>query len=377
MMLTEDELPEPDIAQHLLDAFGEESIALVTPAGSITRINARWSKHCADNGGDPLRCGTGENYFEVCRRVRGPERTDALRFLAAAARLFGGQTRHEDFVYRCATPTATRWCRAILSIVHAPEPLLLVRHQDITAEELGQQELIVARDALQKAETVRDELLDLVSHELRTPVTVVRGNASALARRGEGLSRAERRQALLDLERDAVRLQQVVENLLVLARREEISSEQQEPVDLGHVVRRAVQELQLQYPDRPVEVLRPGDSPVVLGAERQLKQILVNLLSNAAKYSPATSPIAVSLERAGADARVSVSDKGIGVMEDEAPHVFEPFYRSPRAMEVASGMGLGLTACKLLVDQHQGLIEPTRVGTDGATFTLSLPLAVA
>jgi signal transduction histidine kinase len=112
---------------------------------------------------------------------------------------------------------------------------------------------------------------------------------------------------------------------------------------------------------------------VVLGNEMQVRQIVGNLLSNAAKYGGSSSEIAVTLARDGGDAVVSVEDHGIGLSEEARASIFEAFYRSAEASRAAAGVGLGLTVCQRLVALHGGRIwvdsEPGRT-----VFSFTIPL---
>jgi signal transduction histidine kinase len=118
------------------------------------------------------------------------------------------------------------------------------------------------------------------------------------------------------------------------------------------------------------------DQAVVLGDADRLKQLLLNLVDNARKYTPKGGKVTLGLRRAGGWAQLSVADTGLGIPAQDLPHIFERFYRVDKARSrVAGGTGLGLSIAKHIVLAHQGTISvKSRLG-EGTTFTVSLPIS--
>ncbi|MCC7366238.1 MAG: PAS domain-containing protein [Dehalococcoidia bacterium] len=245
---------------------------------------------------------------------------------------------------------------------------------DVSEQEAARSELRQVADDLRRANAVKDEVLGLVSHELRTPLTTLRGNANALARHGRALSEEQRNDALGDIERDAERLQQIVENMLILARIEASDEVEVEPVRLQRVIERAVADHRIRHPWHPVSITYTEELPPALAHTVYFRQVLTNLLSNAAKYSDPDKPIDVEVGRLGDSAIVRVLDRGAGIAQEEAERIFDPFYRSSETATRASGMGLGLSVCKRLVEEQGGEIAVARREGGGTAVTFSVRL---
>ena len=230
-----------------------------------------------------------------------------------------------------------------------------------------------AEDGLRAAIAVKDEFLGLVSHELRTPVTTILGNAQLLAARKdlpEPLS-----SLLNDLGGEAERLAAVVENLLVLTRAGAMIDMDREPQILEHVVRDALAAFGRRHPDREVRITGDLGGGIVDPDRAYLDLLLGNLLGNAHKYSPPGEVVDVVLDQVETRLEVRIQDRGIGFLPEEAKELFTSFYRTEAAKRMVSGLGIGLSACRLLVDLLEGQIwaAPRRGG--GSEFGFALPAA--
>jgi len=145
-----------------------------------------------------------------------------------------------------------------------------------------------------------------------------------------------------------------------------------EAVDLVDVLRSSIEQTQLQWPGR-IEGKLPGPLPVG-GDAGHLKQVFINLLDNAVKYSGPTATIEVTAARSHNRAIVQVVDHGVGVPPQALGRLFERFYRAENAALYAGGLGLGLYLCREIVESHGGSIEVQSTLGEGSTFTVSLPL---
>ena len=252
----------------------------------------------------------------------------------------------------------------------------LARLNENNARLYREAELIA--DDLRKANSVKDEFLGMVSHELKTPITMILGGSDVLTRFDAQINPADRATALRDIHESARRLGQLVDNLLNLSRLEVGKLADLEPVLIRYEVERVVAEYRVREPDRNFAVfMEPGTTPVI--AEPTIvRQVLENLISNAVKYSPPRTPIEVAAQRHGHEVILSILDRGVGITEDEAERVFEPFYRSERTSRVASGAGIGLTVCRRLIEAQGGRISaaPREGGGSVFSITLSVDLAV-
>ena len=226
----------------------------------------------------------------------------------------------------------------------------------------------------QSSERRLRQFLADASHELRTPVTSIRGYAELFRRgaasRPEDLARSMRR-----IEDEAVRMGVLVEDLLLLARLDEGRPFERERVDLTGIVADAAADAQARAPERVITVDANGALSVE-GDEQRLRQVVTNLLQNALRYTPPTTPIELRTERFGGFAVLKVIDHGEGIGPDHAPRIFERFYRADasRARE-SGGAGLGLAIVASITSAHGGRYRVETTPGGGATFVIELPLA--
>jgi two-component system OmpR family sensor kinase len=234
------------------------------------------------------------------------------------------------------------------------------------------------------------------SHELRTPLTVIKGEAELALRRPRP---AEDYKLVLESTLEEVdRMTQIVDELLFLSRADlgEVAIESL-PVRLDALVedirRQAAvlgQEQGVQVTVGAVEPFDPAVRPervegdgwpqdrplIVMGDELRLRELLLNLVDNAVKYSKPGGKVEIALVREGATARLSVTDQGIGIAPEEQGRIFDRFYRTDAARAHAKkGTGLGLSICKWIAEAHHGRIEVQSQVGEGSRFTVVLPLA--
>lgn len=229
------------------------------------------------------------------------------------------------------------------------------------------------RDLIE-ANRARDEFLGLVSHELRTPITIILGGASHLLEYGDRMEAEARAAVLGDVRDSSLRLSQLVQNVLVLARMGHLTEEEMEPVLVRRTVEDVCEQFRRRHPLRPVEVAIQAPEAIVMGSQLYLEQVLGNLLSNADKYSPPGKPIEVTVRAAAVQLLLSVRDHGDGLSDEDRDRVFEPYYRGREARRRATGFGLGLAVCKGLVEAIDGRLSFVDAEAGGAEFVVELPL---
>jgi signal transduction histidine kinase len=230
--------------------------------------------------------------------------------------------------------------------------------------------------AERRLDEAKSEFIATVSHELRTPMTAVIGAAKTLLRDDIELSPARRRQLLEMIGVQGTRLTQITEEVLLASRldRGELRMER-EPVDVGEVVRAAVEAMQPRLPDTiSLTTTLDSNGAAALGDRDRIEQVLVNLIDNAVKYSPAGGAVVVSAELVHEKVRICVEDHGIGIPPSEQAAIFEKFYRADPQQKLApGGTGLGLYISRELVNRMGGSIGVrSKVGA-GSTFYVELP----
>jgi PAS domain S-box-containing protein len=257
--------------------------------------------------------------------------------------------------------------------------------RDITERKLAEREReqLLAREQQARAEAqeavrVRDIFLTIAAHELKTPLTSLLGNVQLLQRRSErdGSATAPVVKATRVIVEQAQRLNKMILRLLDVSRIEagRLSIERA-PVDLCALAGRVVDEVQPTLVDHTLDCQLPSGALIIDGDEVRLEQVIQNLLLNAVKYSPGGGPIVVRVEQHDQQARLLVTDVGIGIPMHEQPHLFQRFYRaSNAATQYISGMGIGLSVVKEIVTLHGGTVAVESSEGQGSTFAVCLPL---
>jgi two-component system OmpR family sensor kinase len=211
------------------------------------------------------------------------------------------------------------------------------------------------------------------SHELRTPLASIRGYAE-LFRLGAASEPEEVARALARIEAEATRMGVLVENLLLLARLDELPEVRLVPVDLLELAEHAAQDTRAVAPERDVRLT--ADGPLqVLGDPAQLRQVLANLTRNALIHTPAEAAIEIGLRREGDRAVLEVRDHGPGLPTDAGDRVFERFWRTEGGRSRGrGGAGLGLAIVKAIVHAHHGEVHAGNAPDGGALFRVTLPV---
>jgi two-component system OmpR family sensor kinase len=211
------------------------------------------------------------------------------------------------------------------------------------------------------------------SHELRTPLASIRGYAE-LFRLGAANEPEELERAMARIEAETTRMGVLVENLLLLARLDELPEVQLVPVDLRELAEHAAQDTRAVAPRRDVRLTANG--PVrVLADPEQLRQVLANLTRNAVIHTPAETAIEISLRREDDRAVLEVRDHGSGLPSDAGDQVFDRFWRTEGGRSRGrGGSGLGLAIVKAIVQAHHGEVHAANALDGGAVFQVTLPM---
>lgn len=228
---------------------------------------------------------------------------------------------------------------------------------------------------IKDAEQLKDDFLSLVSHELRTPMTTIQGGALLLLQSGDTLDDETRHAILTDIAGESHRLAGLVENMVQLANiRAGRFGMDSEPIHLRTLLQRAVDAMREQAPEHPFDLQVERDL-LALGDPGRLDQVVRNLLHNAVKYAPATTPIEVHAVRGdNGTVVISVRDHGPGIDEEDLPFVFDRFERGTQArLRNTAGMGLGLYLAKHLIEAHGGQIWIERPPDGGTSVRFSVP----
>jgi signal transduction histidine kinase len=217
------------------------------------------------------------------------------------------------------------------------------------------------------------QLVANVSHELRTPLTIVQGYIESLLRRGDNLTTAQR-EALTIAASEAKRTIQLLQDLIDLARAERGKIYLHiEPFILNDLVSEVV-EMSQQVSQREIELKLPPQLVEVETDRDRAKQVLINLIDNALKYSPDTEPITVAVIPEQEKVMIEVRDQGRGIALRHQARIFERFYRVDEARTRSGGSGLGLAIVKTFLEQMGGEITLRSQPHQGSTFIVTLPI---
>ncbi len=224
-----------------------------------------------------------------------------------------------------------------------------------------------------RLEEQKSDLVATISHELRTPMAAVYGAATTLLHREEQLESRHRRQLLEMLAAEAKRLADITEEVLLTSQLDHGDLRvDQEPIDVADVVHSTIARMESQLQEVLLDLDVPPDLPPASGDADRLRQVLVNLLDNAVKYSGAQQ-ITVRADVANGEVFIAVGDHGRGIPLADQRRIFEKFYRADPQLERApSGTGLGLYIARELTKRMGGSLDVTSEPGRGSTFTIAL-----
>jgi two-component system, sensor histidine kinase len=309
------------------------------------------------------------NGLDVCRRIKEDPQSSHVMVLQISAshvttpdRVLGLECGADTYLTEPVESTE------LLATVQAL--LRLYKREEENRQLLAQ---------LREADRQKDDFLATLAHELRNPLHPIRGAVELLRLHPELDPEARLSRDVIDQQVN--HLARLIDDLLDIARitRDKLEL-RKEKLSLADVLRGAVESSRsfLESHGHQADVSFPPETVQLEGDPVRLTQILVNLLNNAAKYTPKGEKISLSSMIEGDRAIVSVKDTGVGIEADKLPHVFEKFYQVDRSLERSeSGLGLGLTLTRRLVELHGGTLQARSEGLGkGSEFIVSLPIIV-
>ncbi|MDE6276667.1 MAG: helix-turn-helix domain-containing protein, partial [Muribaculaceae bacterium] len=240
---------------------------------------------------------------------------------------------------------------------------------------------IERRNALAKAEE-RLNFITNISHDLKTPLSMIIGPLSRV-RDGSAASPDEKARAVDTAFDNAIRLHRLLAHTLEAGTLDATtdSAAITRPTDISALVRSLAENCASAYPECTFSISIPSGEAVIADVDAgKFESVVSNLLSNAIKYSePGAAEISVDLtsDTARGIFRLSVADKGIGIVPDRIPHIFERKYRTPRGADFSEGSGIGLFLVKHFVELHGGSVEVESTPGEGSVFTVEMPLKAA
>jgi signal transduction histidine kinase len=226
-------------------------------------------------------------------------------------------------------------------------------------------------DRLEQVFDTQKRFIADASHELRTPLTAIRGNADLMAR---APSDEERQACLASIRSESQRMSRLVADLLLIAEADVAERQlHSRDVELDELVREVYRSAQVLAAGK-VDIVLESVEPVTLLADPdRIKQLVLNLVDNAVKFTPGGGVVSLSVTRTATEARIDVSDSGVGIPREEQDAIFQRFYRTEES-RTKRGHGLGLAICAWIARAHGGRIEVRSEPGKGSTFSVFLPL---
>ena len=243
----------------------------------------------------------------------------------------------------------------------------------IAVERANAVETLARSEGAREGERLRSAILDSVTHEFRTPLTSIKASITSLLST-TGLSPDDRQELMTVINEETDRLNRLVGEAAEVAQLE--SHEFQLDLQACRVldlVQAAVGEVKQTLGKHPVEIRAPEETTVRLDADR-IKEVLIQLLENAAKYSAPEAPVRITAELKGANLEVSVADQGAGIDDMEQELIFDKFYRGKNQRYRVQGTGMGLAIARAIVEAHGGKIGVTSQTGCGSVFYFLLPV---
>lgn len=340
-------------------------LCVLDGAGRVVFVNAAWRRFAEDN----QHCGgsfLGIDYVTLCESAEGAEMEDARTVGRGLRDVLEGRSACFEHVYPCHAPACTRWFRIQATPLAGG---LLIQHVPAADPSTAEDDLV--------------HVLSHVAHELRTPLGAIVGYSDLLTHVRDTATPVQRDSFTTAIHRSSLYLSGVIEDMMELARSQrqrDMLTLNETVCDLESLAADACGMVSALAAERSVRLTlehhrRDDPPPLVLGDCRRLTQVLVNLLTNAVKFSPRGASVTCRLVRTRGDGwRAEVIDTGPGMAAEEIPLALSPYGRTASARKSgATGLGLGLPLSKALVDMHGGTLILDSAPGHGTTAVVDLP----
>lgn len=377
---------------------------------AVARVDASWNQLTAvrSRSGDGVAGAVAD---EITRALSNLLLIGALFLFLAASYALGQRISHRrmsralsNVLHRIAsgdveTPLDPRFVAQFGTVGQAAEAMrqaIELSHresmsQGFKQEALQRQLTLYARDLhdalqrervmvakLRELDQLKSEFVSMVSHELKNPIAAIHGYARIMLDHADRLSDTQRTEFIRVISQESDHLHTLVDDVLLTSRIEsDTLTYQFQPVDASPILRSIVEETQMRTDNHEITLVGGEVVHVLWGDPTRIRQVFVNLIGNAVKYSPHGGTVTVTIDRDRERrlARVTIADQGLGMTEQDLARLFQKFGRiqSDATAEIP-GTGLGLYIAKQIVDAHRGTIAVSSAPGQGTTFTVELPL---
>jgi heavy metal sensor kinase len=228
-------------------------------------------------------------------------------------------------------------------------------------------------EKIQQVFISQKQFIQDISHELRTPLTIMRGELEVALKRQRSVE--EYSSILQSSLEETAKIGQLLENLLALARLDSSSvSLARDNADISAIMRDILDDMEILAHQKGIEIDFVSQEGIIIPIDKdQIMRSFINILENAIKYTPEKGRVSVEVIREDAYAFITISDTGIGIPEQDLPHIFDRFYQVDSSRSSA-GFGLGLSIALSIIEAHGGSITVESTPKQGTTFLISLPM---
>lgn len=226
-------------------------------------------------------------------------------------------------------------------------------------------------ETLENQEALRKRLTADVAHELRTPLATLQSYMEAMI---DGIWKPDV-ERLRSCHEEIMRISRMIGDIEKLAKYENDSLIlTRTSFDVSELIRHIIRNLENDFAGKGIEIRFLGEKEIIIADKDKISQVIINLLSNALKYTQPGGLVQVEVRDAGDATEITVKDNGKGIPPEDLPHIFERFYRADKSRNrLTGGAGIGLTITKAIVDAHKGKIQVTSTVNEGTAFIVTLP----
>lgn len=257
-----------------------------------------------------------------------------------------------------------------------PKPAMFTKEHEVLVQSVATQAGVALENArlyleVKALSARKDDFIGFTSHELKTPLTTIKSYVQLLALKPEEINKI-----LPNIEKQVSRLSGIISDLLDLSKIQNGKFDLNlENVSLVSLVNESCESAKQLSPDHLIDCRLPSENIIVKIDNAKMVQVLLNIFSNAIKFSPPLHKILLSAERIGDEVKISIGDSGIGVAKEHLDKIFNRFYRVNETSNKTQGLGLGLYLCKEFVEAHRGKIWAESEAGNGTTIHILLSIA--
>ncbi len=273
---------------------------------------------------------------------------------------------------------SNRLSRPIVRVIHTARSIAKGYYSDRSFERSNTKELSELIETvnglagtLQNQESLRKRLTADVAHELRTPLAILQSHLEAMI---DAVMEADE-ETLRSCHEETMRLNRMVGDIEKLSRYESESLIlNKSDFDITELIKRILQNFENEFFSKRIRISYQGEMQMLYADRDKISQVLVNLLSNALKYTNEGGNVEISTAREGSETVIRVKDSGLGISKDDIEHIFERFYRADKSRNrMTGGSGIGLTIVKAIIEAHKGTVAVLSILGEGTEFIIHLP----